>query len=136
MTTVLETKNLSKSFGKRKAVDSICLHVPEKSIYGFLGPNGAGKTTTIRMILGLIKQNGGEIVVFGKSFLDHKPEVLREIGSLVESPSLYSHLTGYENLKVACMHYGLPKDRIEEVLELVNIKDRMNDKAGQYAHVP
>src|ERR1700709_2601417 len=97
----LETVNLSHHFSKNDPVlNQINLQVPYASIYGFLGPNGAGKTTTLRLVLGLLKKQAGEISFFGKDFSRNRIGILREIGSLIESPSLYGHLTATENLRV------------------------------------
>src|SRR6476661_5927048 len=96
---ILETRELSHRFPRNDiALDNIDLQVPEGSIYGFLGPNGAGKTTTLRLVLGLLKLQQGSIAVFGKHFNKHRIEILAKVGSLIESPSLYGHLTAVENL--------------------------------------
>ena len=107
-----------------RAVDDLSLHIPRGSIYAFLGPNGAGKTTTIRMLLGLTRPDRGEIRIFDQA-VDHRNRraILRRIGSLVEEPSLYPHLTGYENLQVAQELVSLDESRIGRVLRIVRLEN-------------
>src|SRR5471030_1451879 len=117
---ILETFNLVHSFsGSEVVLNNINLQVAEGSIYGFLGPNGAGKTTTLRLVLGLLKRQQGSISIFGKPFEKNRVEILRDIGSLIESPSLYAHLTAVENLRLLQKVYQCPTQRIDEVIELV-----------------
>lgn len=124
MTTyVIETSNLTKKFGKFLAVDSIDLQVPKGGIYGFLGPNGAGKSTTIRMLLGLMKETKGQVKVFGKSIKEERLAILKRVGSMVETPSYYAHLTAYENLEVSRKILGVEKKEINRVLEIVKLAD-------------
>lgn len=127
---ILETKNLTKTFGKQKAVDSISLNIEENSIYGLLGPNGAGKSTTLKMITGMIHKTSGEIF-----FESHKwsRDDLSDIGALVEMPALYENLSARENLKVRTLILGLPDSRIDEVLEIVSLKDTGKKKSGQFS---
>lgn len=130
----IETENLNYRFSKEQQVlDSINLQVPTGSIYGFLGPNGAGKTTTLRLVLGLLEKQSGEICIFNKSFSTNRIAILREVGSLIESPSLYSHLTAVENLKIQQLIYQCAPTRIEEVLETVGLARTGNKKAGQFS---
>ena len=130
----LETKGLSHSFSSGAAVlNNICLQVPRGSIYGFLGPNGAGKTTTLRLLLGLIKKQQGEISIFGKSLQQNRIEVLKQIGSMIETPSLYGHLTARENLLVLQKIYQCPSSRIDEVLEIVDIAGTGRKKVSQFS---
>lgn len=130
----LETKGLSHSFSSGTAVlNNICLQVPRGSIYGFLGPNGAGKTTTLRLLLGLIKKQQGEISIFGKSLQQNRIEVLKQIGSMIETPSLYGHLTARENLLVLQKIYQCPTSRIDEVLEIVDIAGTGRKKVSQFS---
>src|SRR5215212_10714334 len=111
---ILETRDLVHSFSKDEIVlDGISLCVEEGSIYGFLGPNGAGKTTTLRLVLGLLKKQQGSIEIFGKDFEKHRVASLRKIGSLIESPSIYSHLTAVENLRLLQKIYQCPRARID-----------------------
>ena len=124
MTTfVIETSHLTKKFGKFLAVDSIGLQVPKGGIYGFLGPNGAGKSTTIRMLLGLMKETQGQVKVFGKSINEERLAILKRVGSMVETPSYYGHLTAYENLEVSRKILGVEKKEINRVLEIVKLTD-------------
>jgi ABC-type multidrug transport system ATPase subunit len=111
----------------------ISLQVAEGSIYGFLGPNGAGKTTTLRLILGLLRKQQGTIFIFGTSFDKHRIETLKRIGSLIESPSLYEHLTAAENLRLMKMIYRVPEARIGEVLSLVGLSGTRNKLVGQFS---
>jgi lantibiotic transport system ATP-binding protein len=133
-TIQIETRNLSHHFSATEQVlTNLNLQVPRAGIYGFLGPNGAGKTTTIKLILGLIAKQEGEIFIAGKSFHKHRIELLHQIGSLIETPSLYSQLTAYENLAVWQKIYQCPKKRIDEVLALVRLSDTGKKKAGQFS---
>lgn len=117
----IHTKQLTRRIGRRETVKEINLKVPIGGIYGFLGPNGAGKTTTIRMLLGLIKPSSGEISILGKDLKRDRMDILGEIGSLVESPSYYAHLSGYKNLMIIALIRGIPESRIKEVLKLVRL---------------
>lgn len=123
---IIETSNLTKKFGKFLAVDQVNLLVPKGGIYGFLGPNGAGKSTTIRMLLGLIKETEGEVKVFNKSIKDDRIAILSRIGSMVETPSYYGHLTAYENLEITRKILGAEKKEIERVLEIVKLTEVRN----------
>lgn len=118
---IIETAGLTKQYGSRKAVDKVNLHIRKGDIYGFLGPNGAGKTTTIRMLLGLIRPSAGAIRIFGKDLRKDRLGILGKVGSLVESPSYYGHLTAYENLEVQRRILGVSKNRIDEVLAAVRL---------------
>lgn len=130
----IETADLTHKFSENEtALDSVSLQVIENSIYGFLGPNGAGKTTTLKLILGLLKKQQGEIKVFGEPFEKNRVRILRRIGSMIESPSLYAHLTAAENLEVWRKIYNCPKRRVAEVLELINLANTKNKKAGQFS---
>jgi lantibiotic transport system ATP-binding protein len=130
----IETIDLTHKFSENDiALNRLCLQVTEGTIYGFLGPNGAGKTTTIKLILGLLKQQSGEIRVFGKPFMQNRLEILGKIGSMIESPSLYDHLTAVENLRVLQKIYQCPMNRIDEVLALVGLSDTGKKKAGQFS---
>jgi len=132
--TTIQVSNVSHQFTNREYVlNDISLSVKEGSIYGFLGPNGAGKTTTLRLILGLLKKQKGEIEIFGKPFNANRIEILSRIGSLIESPSLYGHLTATENLKVWQKVYQSPINRIPEVLQLVGLAHTGRKKAGQFS---
>src|SRR5688572_27382138 len=130
----IETIDLVHKFSENEtALNRVNLRVIENTIYGFLGPNGAGKTTTLKLILGLLKKQHGEIRVFGKPFDRNRVETLRRTGAMIESPSLYGHLTATENLKILQKVYACPKHRIEEVLELVGLTKTGNKKASQFS---
>lgn len=130
----LQTHNLTHRFSKTETViQNISLQVPEGSIYGFLGPNGAGKTTTLRLILGLLKKQQGEIAFFDLPFDRNRTAILQKVGSLIESPSLYAHLTATENLLLQQKIYRCPKARIAEVLELVGLAGTGSKKTGQFS---
>lgn len=118
---IIETNKLTKKFKNRYAVENVELKIKRGDIYGFLGPNGAGKTTTIRMLLGLAKPTYGSIRIFGKDIKKEKLSVLKKIGSLVEYPSYYGHLTAYENLEAIRILLDAPKSRIDEVLSIVRL---------------
>ena len=131
---ILQTKDLVHSFSNDEVVlKGISLCVEEGSIYGFLGPNGAGKTTTLRLILGLLKKQEGSIEIFGIDFERHRVQSLRSIGSLIESPSIYSHLTAVENLRVLQKVHRCSSSRISEVLELVGLAHTGKKRAGQFS---
>lgn len=131
--TVLELKNVNKSFGKRKVINDISLEVKEGEIYGFLGPNGSGKTTTIKMILRLIDLDSGTITVNGYDTKKQFEKAMECIGAIVENPDMYKYMTGLENLKLHARIRNVDKKRIDEVLELVELKDRAKDKVGKYS---
>ncbi|WP_252232292.1 lantibiotic protection ABC transporter ATP-binding protein [Clostridium sp. ZBS15] len=127
---ILETKNLSKRFKKQEAVKDISIKVERNSIYGLLGPNGAGKSTILKMITGMIQPSFGEIL-----FNDNKwsRKDLKLIGSLIESAPLYENLSARENLKVRTTVLGLPDSRIDEVLDIVELKNTGKKKSGQFS---
>lgn len=130
----IETINLTHKFSNGEAaLNRVNLQVIEESIFGFLGPNGAGKTTTLKLILGLLKKQYGAISVFGKPFEKNRVETLRRIGSMIESPSIYGHLTAIENLKILQKVYQCPKERIQEVLELVGLARTDGKRASQFS---
>jgi lantibiotic transport system ATP-binding protein len=130
----LETQGLSHRFSSSEPVlNEINLQVPEGAIYGFLGPNGAGKTTTLRLVLGLLKSQTGSIQIFGKSLKEHRIDILTQIGSLIETPSVYAHLTAEENLRIWQIVYQCPGERIKQVLELVGLSQAGKKKAGKFS---
>ena len=131
--SIIQTSNLSFHFGNFKALDQVNLNVPKGSIYGFLGPNGAGKTTTIRILLDLFRASSGEVNMFGKSIRQERDEILGKVGALIENPSIYKHLTGRQNLEVVRRMTGVDKKRIDEVLEIVRLKDNADKKAKNYS---
>ncbi len=127
---ILETKNLSKEYKNQKAVDKVSLNIERNTIYGLLGPNGAGKSTILKMIVGLLKPTDGEII-FNGNILERKD--LKYIGSLIESPALYGNLTAEENLMVYTKLLGIPKTRIKEVLDIVDLKNTGKKRASQFS---
>ncbi|WP_152394239.1 ABC transporter ATP-binding protein [Paenibacillus guangzhouensis] len=130
---IVQTQNLSKTYGEIHSVNKVDLHVQEGEIYGFLGPNGAGKTTTLKMLLGLIKPTEGTINIFGESISKHRPSILQRTGSLIESPSYYGHLTGLENMKVMQRLRNVPDKNVDEALRIVRLENQKNKKAEQYS---
>ncbi len=134
MANLIETKGLCKSYGGTLRVKDLHMAVPEGSIYGFLGPNGAGKSTTLKMILGLAHPTGGEIDVFGKRMNEkNRLDILQHIGSLIESPSYYGHLTGEENLKILQTLRNVPEDNIREALDIVRLTSQKDKKVAHYS---
>lgn len=130
----IETKDLTHKFSQEETVlNNVNLQIPQGSIYGFLGPNGAGKTTTLRLILGLLKKQQGNISIFNQSFEKNRIDILKKIGSLIEAPSLYAHLTAVENLTILQKVYQCKKERIAEVLEIVGLSQTKKKKAGQFS---
>src|SRR5208282_4225514 len=121
MDTAIRVEEVWKTYGTRAAVRGLNLNVCPQSVYGFLGPNGAGKSTTIRMILGLQQPDRGLISLFGHPLKAQRIVLLRRIGSLVESPSLYMHLTGRENLEVHRRLLSIPKRTINDALQIVDL---------------
>ena len=117
----IETRSLSRRFGDILAVDKLDLHVPQGSIYGFLGPNGSGKTTTIRMLIGLIRANEGNVQIFNLPLEKQRLAALEKIGALVELPSLYPHLTGWENLELTRRLVNVNPRHIDRVLDIVDL---------------
>ena len=131
---IIETNDLCKQYGNALRVAHLDLDVPEGSVYGFLGPNGAGKSTTLKMILGLVRPTAGSIRVLGKS-MDSKNRlaVLRQVGSLIESPSYYGHLTGEENLRIVQTLRGVPEKNIREVLQIVRLDGQRGKRVAHYS---
>ncbi len=131
---IIETQRLDFLFRSGQPIlQQLSLQVPAGSIYGFLGPNGAGKTTTLRLILGLLKKQQGSITLFGKELANNRIDILSRLGSLIEQPSLYLHLTGRQNLEVFQLTYQCSKKRIDEVLDMVRLRDAANKKAKAYS---
>lgn len=130
---VLETIGLSHDFATGAALDDLNLRVPRGSVFGFLGPNGAGKTTTLRLVLGLLRRQRGQIVVFGRSLDEDRIGTLRKIGSLIEMPSVYGHLTARENLRVHALLHDVSDARIDEVLELVGLASTGKKRASRFS---
>lgn len=134
MNNIITTNALTKEYDHKKVVNTLDLHVPEGSVYGFLGPNGAGKSTTLKMLLGLVKPTGGEIRVFGKKLSQgNRLEILKQTGSLIEAPSYYGHLSGKENLRIICKLKNVPEKDIMRVLHLVRMEKQMDKKVKNYS---
>lgn len=131
--TVLEIKNLTKTYGKRKVIDNISLEIQEGEIFGFLGPNGSGKTTTIKMILRLIEKDSGEIKIKGYDNKKEFEKAMEYIGAIVENPDMYNYMSGKDNLKLHARLRNIDEKRIDEVLELVGLKDRAKEKVKKYS---
>jgi ABC-2 type transport system ATP-binding protein len=130
----LATRGLRKSYGKRLALDGLDLSVPSGVVYGFLGPNGAGKTTTMRLLTGLLHPDSGSIELLGQPFRRGDRKRLFEVGALVESPSFYPYLSGRRNLAaLASAGAPVPKGRVDELLELVGLRERSGDKVSGYS---
>lgn len=127
---ILETKELTKKFGRQKAIANLSLQIEKNSVYGLLGPNGAGKSTTLKMITGMLHKTSGEILFEDKPW---SRTDLEKIGALIEMPPLYDNLTAWENLKVRTLLLGLPDSRIKEVLEIVDLKNTGKKKSGQFS---
>jgi lantibiotic transport system ATP-binding protein len=129
----IETCGLTRRFGVQLAVDELNLLAPEAGIYGFLGPNGAGKTTTIRMLLGLIRPDAGEVRLFGVPLAADRLSLMRMVGALVEAPSLYPHLTGRENLEVTRRLLGAPRGLIDEALRVAKLTQDGGRRVREYS---
>ncbi|RYD97125.1 MAG: ABC transporter ATP-binding protein [Sphingobacteriales bacterium] len=129
----IETKNLAYRFADQQVLHDINLKVPKGAIYGFLGPNGAGKTTTLRLLLGLLRNQQGSIRLFGLDPATDRMNILRRLGSLIEQPSLYGHLSARENLEVYRGVYGASKERVDKVLGLVDLAGTGKKKAKQFS---
>ena len=131
---IIETHDLCKQYGNALRVAHLDLNVPEGSVYGFLGPNGAGKSTTLKMILGLVRPTAGDIQVLGKKMDGgNRLAVLRQVGSLIESPSYYGHLTGEENLRIVQTLRGVPEKNIREVLQIVRLDGQRGKRVAHYS---
>ncbi|MBX9883047.1 MAG: ATP-binding cassette domain-containing protein [Sphingomonas sp.] len=129
----IETDSLTKRFGARIGVFDLALRVPTGSIYGFLGPNGAGKTTTMRLLLGLLRPDAGDVRLLGRSLARERRGALSGVGAFVESPSLYDHLSGETNLDMTRRLLGLPKREVARVLEIVGLRAAASRRVGGYS---
>lgn len=130
---LLTTERVTKSFGLSRVVSELNLRVPQGSIYGFLGPNGAGKTTTIRMLLGLMRPDHGEVVLFGLRVCSQRKAILKKVGALFEEPAVYPHLSGRENLQVLTRLTCIRGSWIDDTLRQVELLDAADKRAGQYS---
>ena len=130
---IIQTQNLNYYFGQQKVLDQLTLEVPKGGIYGFLGPNGSGKTTTIKLLLNLLKSSEQNISLFGQQITENRTEILKKIGSLVEQPAIYPHLSGYENLKNRANLLGVSKEKVMETLALVGLTEAAKKSAEKYS---
>lgn len=132
---VLTLERVSKTISRRRIIDDLSMQVEPGEVYGFLGPNGAGKTTTIRMIVGLSKPNQGNVKILGHDVQRDRRQALSHVGAIVENPEMYSYLTGRENLKHFARLSGINRmnARIDEVAELVGLRNRLNEKVKRYS---
>ena len=131
---ILECQNLRKRFGKKEILKDVSLEAKEGDILGFIGPNGAGKTTTIKLILGLQKITSGTVKINGYDIEKEFTKAIKRIGTIVENPDLYMYMSGYENLKmIANLYEGITKERIDEVIKLVGLENRIKDKVSKYS---
>lgn len=134
MQTIIETRNLRKTYGRQTAVDHLNLNVPKGAVYGFIGPNGAGKSTTMKMLLGLIHPSAGQVFLFGQELTEsNRLRLLRQTGNLIESPSGYLHLTAEENLQIVADLKGVPRKEIDRVLDIVHLTADRRRKVGHYS---
>lgn len=130
---IIETRDLSYRFGNQQVLDKVSLKVPKGNIYGFLGPNGAGKTTTIKILLNLLRSNLNNVFLFGKELKGSRIDILSKTGSLVEQPAIYPHLSGRENLVNRAMLLGVSKNRVNEMIRLVDLHESQHKSAGKYS---
>lgn len=134
MDNIIKTIGLNKQYGNSQVIKDLNLAIPQNSIYGFLGPNGAGKTTTMKMVLGLARPSDGMIFVFGKELNPkNRLEILKGIGSLIESPSYYGHLTGEENLQIITTLKNVPEKDISRVLSIVRLEKQKDKQVNNYS---
>lgn len=134
MAAAMKVTNVSKSFGRKKVVDNVSFEIYPGEVFGFLGPNGAGKTTMIKMIMGFLSMDEGSVEIDGFNKDKHYEQAMSSIGGIVENPEMYKDMTGRENLRMyARLQNNVPKGRIEEVLSIVGMKDRANDKVKKYS---
>ena len=132
--TVLKCENLNKKFGKKQILKNVSLEMQEGDILGFIGPNGAGKTTTIKLILGLQSITEGKVCINGYDIEKQFTKAIRKVGAIVENPDLYMYLSGYENLRlIANLYQGINQERIDEVVKLVKLENRIKDKVSKYS---
>ncbi|MEK4354922.1 ABC transporter ATP-binding protein [Paenibacillus sp. FSL R5-0475] len=131
---VARLQGVTKKIGSKTLVSDLTLDIPPGQIFGFLGPNGAGKTTTIRMMVGLISISSGDVLISGHSIKNNYKEAIASVGAIVENPEMYKFLSGYQNLRqFARMVPGVSKQRIDEVVELVGLGQRIHDKVKTYS---
>jgi ABC-2 type transport system ATP-binding protein len=131
--SIIQTHELNFHFGNQRVIDRLSLNVERGSIYCFLGPNGAGKTTTIKILLNLLKPAENNVFLFNQEITSHRASVLSRIGSLVEQPAIYAHLSGRENLRARAILLKVSDLRINDILKLVNLHEHADKKAGRYS---
>ena len=130
---VLECNKVFKKIGHHVIVSNLSFSLNEGDILGFIGPNGAGKTTSIKLMLGLQSLSGGSVKILGYDIKKDFVKAIRQVGAIVENPDLYMYLTGYENLKIASVFYQVDKNRIDEVVRLVGLEERIHDAVKNYS---
>ena len=134
METILKCEKLCKNFGKRNILKNVSLEIKEGDILGFIGPNGAGKTTTIKLILGLQNITSGKVTINGYDIEKEFTHAIKRVGAIVENPDMYMYLSGYQNLKlVANLYKGITTERIDKVVKLVKLENRIHDKVSKYS---
>lgn len=134
MSYILQTNHLTKTIGGKELVKDVSLHIKKGEIYGFLGPNGAGKTTVMKMLTNLWKPTDGSIEIFGETLTPQSYEVLKRMGSIIEFPTFYGHMTGYENLKLHCEYMGYYQHgSIEEALKLLDLTGAAGKPVKNYS---
>lgn len=134
MNKILEVNNLKKSYNNKTVLDINSLEIEEKTIYGLIGKNGAGKSTLMKLILGLVKKDEGRIKIFGKEINSKNQKTFnKNFGALIESPSFYDHLSGYENLEIVCQLKGVNKEEIRKTLDMVGLNNVGDKKAREYS---
>ena len=134
MESILEVKEICKSFGKKQVLKNVSFDIRPGEILGFVGPNGAGKTTSIKLILGLQTIDSGTVIINGHDIKKEFEDAIREVGAIVENPDAYMYLSGYDNLKLSANLYkDVTKERIDEIIELVGLKNRIKDKVSKYS---
>lgn len=131
---VLEVKNLNKSYGRKKVLNNVSFKIEAGEILGFIGPNGAGKTTTIKLILGLQLIDSGEVVINGYDIKKDFVKAIEKVGAIVENPDAYMYLTGRKNLElIASLYKDVSKDKVKEIIKLVGLEKRIDDKVSKYS---
>lgn len=131
---VLEVKNLNKSYGRKKVLNNVSFKIEAGEILGFIGPNGAGKTTTIKLILGLQLIDSGEVIINGYDIKKDFVKAIEKVGAIVENPDAYMYLTGRKNLElIASLYKDVSKDNVKEIIKLVGLENRIDDKVSKYS---
>ena len=131
--TILKCENLNKSFGKKKILKDVSFTIKKGDILGFIGPNGSGKTTTIKLILGLNSIDSGNVTINGFDIKKDFESAIKGVGAIVENPDMYMYLSGYENLKLVANMYNVSSSKIDEVVKLVKLEERIKDKVSKYS---